>query len=42
MSQKGAGSKSSPYYKDKEGNLKYKKNRYTGNIKDTTLFFICL
>jgi hypothetical protein len=25
MSQKGAGSKASPYYKDKEGNLKYKK-----------------
>jgi hypothetical protein len=25
MSQRGAGSKASPYYKDKEGNLKYKK-----------------
>lgn len=25
MSQRGSGSKSSPYYKNKEGNLKYKK-----------------
>ena len=43
MSQKGAGSKSSPYYKDKEGNLKYKKTdtlvtktqRYSLYVYDT-------